>query len=146
MTRKVLLNGSEVAVDAGAWKDFIEVEPGVYSVIREGRVLEVRLDGKWAWAGGHRFEIEVIDPREMTESKNGSARQGRLEITAPMPGKVVRVLAEEGSEVTAGQGILVVEAMKMQNEMQSPKAGRLVSVRVEAGSAVAAGEVLAVVE
>jgi biotin carboxyl carrier protein len=63
-----------------------------------------------------------------------------------MPGKVIRVLVEEGGEVTAGQGIVVVEAMKMQNEMPSPKAGRVVSIAVKAGDAVATGQVLAVIE
>lgn len=63
-----------------------------------------------------------------------------------MPGKVVRVLLEEGAEVRQGQGVLVVEAMKMQNELQSPKQGRLVSVLAKPGATVAAGEPLAVIE
>ena len=63
-----------------------------------------------------------------------------------MPGKVVRVLATAGAEVEAGEGILVVEAMKMQNELKSPKKGRLQKVTVSEGAAVNAGDVLAVVE
>jgi biotin carboxyl carrier protein len=63
-----------------------------------------------------------------------------------MPGKVVRLLVTEGDVVAAGQGILVVEAMKMQNEVKSPKAGKIMSVTAKAGAAVSAGEVLAVVE
>ncbi|MBM3724451.1 MAG: biotin/lipoyl-binding protein [Acidobacteria bacterium] len=63
-----------------------------------------------------------------------------------MPGKVVRVLVQEGDLVEAGQGIAVVEAMKMQNEMKARRGGRVVTVRVAEGAAVAAGEVLAVIE
>src|SRR5205807_8872034 len=67
-------------------------------------------------------------------------------IIAPMPGKVVRVLVEIGDQVEAGAGIVVVEAMKMQNEMKSPLAGTVVTLNVSAGITVNAGEVLAVVE
>ena len=63
-----------------------------------------------------------------------------------MPGKVVRVLVEPGDSVEAGQGLVVVEAMKMQNEMKSPKAGRVVEVRTRVDAAVVAGEALIVVE
>jgi biotin carboxyl carrier protein len=63
-----------------------------------------------------------------------------------MPGKVVRVLVEEGAEVEAGQGIAVVEAMKMQNEMASPKRGRVVALRAREGATVTAGELLATIE
>jgi biotin carboxyl carrier protein len=63
-----------------------------------------------------------------------------------MPGKVIRVLVSQGDSVEAGQGLVVVEAMKMQNEMKSPKAGRVAEVRAEPGAAVLAGETLIVVE
>jgi biotin carboxyl carrier protein len=63
-----------------------------------------------------------------------------------MPGKVVRILAAAGSSVEAGQGVLVVEAMKMQNELKSPKAGKVQKVLVAEGAAVNAGDVLAIVE
>ena len=65
---------------------------------------------------------------------------------APMPGKVVRLLCAAGDQVTAGQGVAVVEAMKMQNEVQSPKAGQVLELRVREGQTVNAGEVLAVIE
>jgi len=63
-----------------------------------------------------------------------------------MPGKVVRVLVETGQQVEVGQGVVVVEAMKMQNEMKAPKAGVIVSVNAEVGATVNAGDLLAVVE
>ena len=67
-------------------------------------------------------------------------------MTAPMPGKIVRLLVAEGQTVEAGQGLLVVEAMKMQNEMKAPKAGHVVSLTAREGATVAAGEVLAAIE
>jgi biotin carboxyl carrier protein len=63
-----------------------------------------------------------------------------------MPGKVVRVLVQEGDEIEKGAGLVVVEAMKMQNEMKSPKAGRVVEVKTRPNATVAAGEVLMVIE
>jgi biotin carboxyl carrier protein len=63
-----------------------------------------------------------------------------------MPGKVVRVMVEAGAEVAAGDGIVVVEAMKMQNEMKSPRAGKVLTVNVEVGTTVNGGDVLAVIE
>jgi biotin carboxyl carrier protein len=63
-----------------------------------------------------------------------------------MPGRIVRVLAVQGDEVEAGQGIVVVEAMKMQNEMKAPRAGRVTSIAVKVGDSVNAGALLATVE
>ncbi|HWQ03049.1 MAG TPA: biotin/lipoyl-containing protein, partial [Candidatus Nitrosotenuis sp.] len=79
--------------------------------------------------------------------KRGGAleAEGRQEILAPMPGKVVRVLVKSGDAVEAGHGLLVVEAMKMQNEIKSPKSGKVERVLVSEGQNVNAGETLAVV-
>jgi len=71
---------------------------------------------------------------------------GPRKLTAPMPGKVVRLLANQGAEVEAGAGILVVEAMKMQNELKSPKKGTIQKILVREGATVNAGDVLAIVE
>ena len=123
----------------------IEVEPGVYSVIWDGRGYEARVGSGFVEIRGRRYAAHAADPRDF-ESGEGAASQGRAEVLAPMPGKVVRVLVEEGAEVTAGQGVVVVEAMKMQNEMPSPKAGRVVTLRAKAGETVAAGDLLAAIE
>jgi biotin carboxyl carrier protein len=72
--------------------------------------------------------------------------QGPKKLTAPMPGKIVRVLVSQGSEIEAGAGVLVVEAMKMQNEIKSPKKGTIQKILVSEGAAVNAGDVLAIVE
>jgi biotin carboxyl carrier protein len=90
--------------------------------------------------------VEVQDPRALRHNAARADVEGRQTLTAAMPGKVVRVLTAPGDEVQAGQGIVVVEAMKMQNEVKSPKTGRVLSVAVGEGAAVAAGDVLAVVE
>ncbi len=127
-----------------------EVEPGVYSVLLDGRSYEVRIEPgaghSIASVQGHRFSVEVEDPRRSRRKTSGIAGEGRASVVAPMPGRVVRVLVVQGDTVEAGQGIAVVEAMKMQNEMKAPKTGRVVSVRVKEGDTVAAAETLAEVE
>ncbi|MBM3813648.1 MAG: biotin/lipoyl-binding protein [Acidimicrobiia bacterium] len=126
------------------------VEPGAYSVLVGGRSYQVRV---WLEDNEGRVEIDgrsvpvvIEDPRELGGSGSAAAVSGNYNVTAAMPGRVIRVLVEEGQAVEAGQGILVVEAMKMQNEMQSPSAGTVSSIQVKAGAAVAAGQVLATVE
>jgi len=125
-------------------------ETGVYLLFHGDQIYEVRL---WSEANqtlrvnlrDRRFVIKVIDRRQRRLAAEQTS-EGRQQLIAPMPGKVVRVLLESGAEVAAGQGVVVVEAMKMQNEIKSPKAGRVLEVRVKQGATVTAGQVLAVVE
>ena len=98
------------------------------------------------WVNGRRLSMEVFDPRDLRPRKGNASNQGRQEIAASMPGKVIRVLVTAGDSVEEGQGLVVVEAMKMQNEMKSPKSGRVAEVRTRADATVGAGEVLVVVE
>ncbi len=125
-------------------------EPGVYSVLMDGRSYEARVEehagGLVVVIEGYRFEIDVRDPRRFRRAPGTSGASGMQTVSAPMPGKVVRVLAAVGDTVDAGQGLLVVEAMKMQNEMKSPRAGKVASISVKEGATVAAGEVLATIE
>jgi biotin carboxyl carrier protein len=96
---------------------------------------------------GHSYDITIIDPKRLRSARSAAGHDhGSAEIVSPMPGKVVRVLVEAGASVEAGAGIIVVEAMKMQNEMKAPKAGVVVSINAEAGATVNAGDVLAVIE
>ena len=88
---------------------------------------------------------EVIDPTRRRRERGEAEREGVQQIAAPMPEKVVRLLIEQGSPVEVGQGILVLEAMKMQNEVRSPKSGTVERLLVKEGQAVNAGDVLAVV-
>ena len=96
---------------------------------------------------GHSYAVTIVDPKRLRSGQNSDRHHhGVAEIRAPMPGKVVRVLIEAGASVEKGAGLVVVEALKMQNEMKSPREGVVVSINVKAGDTVNAGDVLAVVE
>ncbi len=120
--------------------------PGVYSVLLDGRSYYATVEPGAVSVNGHRFEIEVRDPRRWSRQSAAGARAGAQKIAAPMPGKVVRVLVSIGDAVEPGQGIAVVEAMKMQNEMKALRAGRVVSLSAKPGATVVAGEILATIE
>ena len=95
---------------------------------------------------GSNYAIKLIDPKRLRSAQSGAEHsKGIAQIVAPMPGKVVRLLVEVGAQIEAGAGILVVEAMKMQNEMKAPRAGCVVSIHAQVGSTVNAGDVLAVI-
>jgi biotin carboxyl carrier protein len=119
---------------------------GSYSVLIGGRNYEAICAGGDIRVNGRGFSVEVFDPRGMRGRKRGGAGVGPQRVVAVMPGKVVRLLVAEGDMVEAGQGLVVVEAMKMQNEMKSPKAGRVVEVRTKPEATVALGDVLVVIE
>jgi biotin carboxyl carrier protein len=140
----IRVNGKEVEPMVGA--DSVEVEPGVYSVIVNGRSFEVAVTGTEVEVNGVRFEVEREDPRKWNPAAAARRTSGREALKAPMPGKVVRLLVEEGQEVEAGQGLIVVEAMKMQNEMKAPRAGRIVGIAVKPNEAVNGGSVLVTIE
>jgi biotin carboxyl carrier protein len=125
-------------------------EPNVYSALLDGRIYDARVEETAAGGlviviDGYRFEMEVRDPRRWSRKDTARGSDGVQTVVAPMPGKVVRVLVAPGDEVKAGQGLLVVEAMKMQNEMKAVRAGRILSVAVKEGATVAAGEVMATI-
>jgi biotin carboxyl carrier protein len=118
------------------------IDGGCYEIKREQTATELYL-----WVGTTRFVVELRDPRSL-RSRQRTARneKGPIKILAPMPGRVVRVLITENHEVEAGQGLLVVEAMKMQNEIKSPKKGTVKKISVSPGAAVNPGDILAIVE
>ena len=129
--------------------DATRISNSTYSILIGGRSLEVRVEEKSgeliARTGGREFRVEIFDPRSWRRGKSaGIELEGRQQLIAPMPGKIVRLLARPGEQVTAGQGLLVIEAMKMQNEVCSPKSGTVEKLAKE-GQTVNAGEVLAVV-
>lgn len=128
----------------------IQVEPNVYWLNSEhgSIVLAVarQADRYVVSVGAYRIPVEILDPRKALLRAAHSAHDGVIEIRAPMPGKIVRVLAEEKGAIAANSGIVVMEAMKMQNEIKSPKDGRVVKLAVQAGAAVNAGDLIAVVE
>ena len=120
--------------EAGVSRD-VQVAPGSTRgellVSLAGRVVAATVNGRRTGRGG---------------GDAAAAGHGEQPVTAPMPGRVVRVLVEPGDEVAARQGVVVVEAMKMENELRSPKAGRVKEVSVTPGTSVEAGRVLLVVE
>jgi biotin carboxyl carrier protein len=130
--------------------DAMEVSPGLYSILVNGKSFAVRMEQAGAVlraiAGSREFRIVISDEREWRR-KRGSAieAEGRQHVLAPMPGKIVRVLVKKGDAVRAGQGLLVVEAMKMQNEIRAPKSGAIDRLAVVEGQTVNAGEVVAIV-
>lgn len=99
-----------------------------------------------AHLAGRAVPVVVNGRRTGRRAERGGPAHGEQKVTAPMPGRVVRVLVAHGEEVEARQPVVVVEAMKMENELRSPKTGRVKDVTVEAGTSVEAGRVLVVIE
>jgi len=125
--------------------DVVEVEPNVYSVLANGVSYEARIIANEVIIGGAHVELEIQDPRQWRRPPRVADSSGRASLTAAMPGKIVRVLVAVGDEVTAGQSILVIEAMKMQNELKSPRAGRVTAIEVKENDNVNAGALLATI-
>ena len=125
-----------------------------YLMQDDARVFDCRVDGPVESGGQidvvvgvNRHSITLIDPKRLRSAAGAGAHgEGAARIIAPMPGKVVRLLVEAGQEVETGHGIVVVEAMKMQNEMKSPKKGTVVTINVAIGATVNGGDLLAVIE
>ena len=127
--------------------EFSEPQPRLYTVIIEGKVFPCTIENNDVVINGKRFPFTVSDPKKFSLSAIANAQAGgRATLTSPMPGKVVRVMCAAGDEVIEGQGLLVVEAMKMQNEVQAPKAGKVAELKVVEGQTVIAGETLVVIE
>ena len=157
MKLDLILNGREECIEISAGRFRIgdgpereasveTPQPGVYSVLLDGRSYLARVEEGVVPVNGFRYEIEVRDPRRWSRQSRGGAHAGAQDIKASMPGKVVRVLVAVGDAVEAGQGIVVVEAMKMQNEMKAPRAGKVIAIAAKAGATVTAGDVLATIE
>lgn len=142
---KCRLNGREVPLDA------VLTRANVLSIVIDGTAYEVKREltplDQHLWVGSTRYAAEVRDPRSLrSRRQTAGAAAGAKKLVASMPGKVVRLLVAEKAEVQAGQGVLVVEAMKMQNELKSPKKGIVQRILTAPGAAVNAGDVLVIVE
>ncbi|MGH9466876.1 MAG: biotin/lipoyl-containing protein [Terriglobales bacterium] len=141
---RIRCDGRELAVEVA------EPGPATLSLLLGGRSFSFAwaraADGAvWLAGAGRGASLTVADPCQAPAQRRFE-QSGRARIAAPMAGKVVRLLADPGAQVAAGQPLLVLEAMKMQNEVRSPKAGTLVKIAVAAGETVATGQVLAEVE
>ncbi|HEX4664722.1 MAG TPA: biotin/lipoyl-containing protein [Terriglobales bacterium] len=160
----VIVNGRDYRVDIeqqqdGAWScrvngDAILVNAthaaaGVLSLLIGNESHEVVVNSlqQQVTIAGVRYAVDVRDPRSWsTRRARARVQEGPKKVFAPMPGKVVRVIAPAGTEVEQGAGVIVIEAMKMQNELKSPKKGKVAKILVAEGSPVNAGDVLAVIE
>lgn len=139
------LDGREMPLDV------ISTQQGVLSILLDGKSYEVKQESAGSETnvvvGQQRFPTQVRDPRSLRSRRGSdSGSEGLKRITAPMPGKVVRILAPAGTAVEQGQPVIVIEAMKMQNELKSPKKGIIKKLSVSEGAAVEAGQSLAEVE
>ncbi len=125
-----------------------EVEPNVYLLKNNNQIYQIYVAPNGIVnLKNHQFEIKVTDPKRLRGSNaSGANADGTSEIKTAMPGKLVRILTEIGAEIKQGEGVLVVEAMKMQNEMKSPKDGIVKEIRFSEGETVNAGDVLAIIE
>jgi biotin carboxyl carrier protein len=142
---KCRLDGREMPVDV------VYGQNGVLSLLLSGKSYEVKQETVGAETnivvGHERFAATVRDPRSFrSRSRTGAGELGVMKIKAPMPGKVVRILAGIGDQVEMGQSVIVIEAMKMQNELKAPKSGVVKKITVLEGAAVDAGQALAEVE
>jgi biotin carboxyl carrier protein len=149
----------ELTRDANRWRisldgepldaDAVEIAPNIFSILLNGKSHEVRITpasgGALTLQTDHQeFTAELLDSRAWRGRRHGALEaEGRQQVVAPMPGKVIRVLVQAGEKVEAGQGLIVVEAMKMQNEIRSPKSGTVERLLAKEGQPVNAGEVLA---
>jgi len=139
------LDGQEIKVDA------VVTRPDVLSMLVDGHSYEIKREQTaldlHLWVGNSRFAVELHDPRSLRSRRDGAGdEKGPRKLLAPMPGRIVRVLVAEKADIEAGQGVVVVEAMKMQNEIKSPKKGIVQKILATEGANVNAGDVLAIVE
>lgn len=141
----VRLDGREISVNT------LQAGENRLSLILNGKSFEVRQQrvggNLQVFVGNKAFQVVVRDPRSLRNRKQtASAEAGPQKVIASMPGKVVRVIAVEGQKISAGQGIVVMEAMKMQSELRSPKEGTLTKLHATVGMNANAGDVLAIVD
>jgi biotin carboxyl carrier protein len=121
---------ASLLIDGKSWEAGLEKRPDGYNVVLAEDVIPVELRGASRGA--------AAAPRK--------ADTGPARVLAPMPGRLVRILVEEGQQVQAGDGLVVVEAMKMENELRAPRAGRIAQLPVREGQAVESAALLVVVE
>jgi pyruvate carboxylase subunit B len=127
--------------------EFEKIDDNLYSIILDGKSLTIGVlkDGKnlQVFMDGDLFEIQAISERD--QRKSSQVLSGVQEIKSPMPSRVVKILKEVGDEVVADEGVVVVEAMKMESELKSPIDGKVTDVAVNEGDAVEAGTTLLIV-
>lgn len=154
---EIIRDGRRVVANVNGRKydlDVSEPEADGFLIKNGGRVYEAMVSGSNEEAGSlavsvlnHQFNVRLWDPKRLRgSSADGAAMEGIADIRSAMPGKIVRILTQVGSQVEKGEGIIVVEAMKMQNELKAPKAGQVKEIRVALDATVSSGDVLVVIE
>jgi biotin carboxyl carrier protein len=138
------INGRALQADA------VQNAEGIYSILLGGQSFEARIETRGPYLAvnvdGREFIAEIRDPRRFMHGRTGAVEaEGKQQVLAPMPGKIVRVLAAAGEAIESNKGLVVIEAMKMQNEVRSPKSGIVELMLVVEGQAVGSGDVLAVI-
>jgi len=133
---KIRVDGEEALIDAA------ELSPGAYSILTNGRSREIAVDRDGddfkVRLGGATYEMVVLDEvRARTRRpERAAAISGPVQLRAPMPGLVVALKVAVGDEVEKGKPLIVIEAMKMQNELGSPAAGKIEKIHVKPGDSV----------
>ena len=138
----VTIDGRTLTVDA------VRTGSG-WSVLIDGASFEAAVDGATAYVDGQAVPVRVLDPRayrRRVRGPAGGATAGPVEVKAPMPGRVVKLLVQIGDRVAARQGVVVVEAMKMENELRAPRDGVVRDIRAREGASVDAGAILVIIE
>ena len=140
-------NRFAIVLDDRAQIDAVEVALNAYSILINGHAFEATVlpaaEEVLVRCAGREFHAVVSDPRGWRGGRGALfGAEGKQNVTAPMPGKVVRILVSAGDIVELNQGLVVVEAMKMQNEIRAPKAGTVERVFINEGQAIAAGDAL----
>jgi biotin carboxyl carrier protein len=127
-----------------------QIKPGKFSVLLRTRSFTIDLiqtaDGLQAWFGQRTLPLSIADPRDKSPRNRKIEAEGAVELRAPMPGKVLKLLTAAGEHVEAGQGVVVIEAMKMQNELKAPKSGTVKRINAGEGATVTAGQTLVTIE
>jgi biotin carboxyl carrier protein len=132
------------SVEAAAWRS-----GAAAAEVAAGDAAGHDRGGEAAWdvvLGGRLRAVRIVNPLRSGQGRAGATKGAASEVRAVMPGRVVAVLVAAGEEVVAGQGLIVVEAMKMENEMTSPRAGKIAAVPARAGETVEAGTILVTLE
>jgi biotin carboxyl carrier protein len=143
---RVAIDGNEFLVDGK------KTGRTNYSLIVDNRSFEIEVDNAGdeyrVLVDGRNYHVQLVDERRvrMGGGQSDIQLQGRQKVSVPMPGKVIEVLVSEGDSVERGQGLVIVEAMKMENEVRSPIAGEVKDIKVKPGDAVEGGTVLVIVE
>ena len=129
-------------------------EPNVYLFRQNGKIHEFYVSPRSGGDGPYMvtsrsadFEVSIKDTKSLRgRAGSSSSNDSQADIRSMMPGKIVKIVAPIGTPVEKGDPVIVVEAMKMQNDLKAPKSGVIKEIRVQEGSTVAAGDILAVIE